>query len=190
MNLLLETEIRDKIEEITGPISDLWLDILWESLTQYLGYDLSLGEKKDRLEGNNSHILYLVARPVVSLTEIQINDEEKSLEEFEILQENSIYYKNNCFWGGYGSCAISGLSEYPIQDIVNVTYQAGYTVEDFPNLLIWAITSIYQNMKVNTTEEGNLKSYKISDISYTFKTLAENNQEINAVLSNYMVASI
>ncbi|GAG65906.1 unnamed protein product [marine sediment metagenome] len=183
-NLLLDPFIKLKVEEICGEMpSDLWLDIAWESLNKLVGYELDFDSKTDIRSGNGKDIIYLTKRPVKEITEIKINNRDRVISEFEIYEGIGIRNKLGCFDVGIGKCfPISKMGSYTETDCVEITYNAGYDETDFPNDLIFAACFIIQAKKQSSSDAGTLKSYKISDISYTWKS----QEELNVSIENYV----
>lgn len=183
-NLLLNPAIKIKIEEICGELpSDLWLDIAWETLNKLVGYELDFGSKTDLREGNGKNIIYLTKRPVKEITEIKINNMYRALEGFEIYEEIGVRNKLGCFDVGIGQCfPIVKMGRYTVTDNIEIMYNAGYDETDFPNDLIFAACYIIQSKKQMASDAGTLKSYKISDISYTWKS----QEELNVSIENYV----
>lgn len=183
-NLLLDMDIKFKIEEICGELpSDLWLDIAWESLNKLVGYELDLGSKTDIKEGTGKDIIYLSKRPITEITEIKINNFDRALEEFEIYENIGVRNKLGCFDIGIGQCFPSiKMGRYTETDNVEISYNAGYDKDNFPNDLIFAACFIIQSKKQSSSDAGILKSYKISDISYTWKS----QEELNVSIENYV----
>ena len=66
-----------------------------------------------------------------------------------------------------------------------VEYTGGFTEETFPNLLIMVACDLINTLQLQTGEVGNLSSYKISDISYSWKSNAEIAGKFDSILENY-----
>ena len=183
-NLLLDPAIKTKITEICGELpSDLWLDIAWETLNKLVGYELDFWSKTDSREGNGKNIIYLTKRPVKEITEIKINNMDRALEGFEIYEGIGVKNKLGCFDVGIGQCfPIVRMGRYTVTDNIEIIYNAGYDETDFPNDLIFAACYIIQSKKQMASDAGTLKSYKISDISYTWKS----QEELNVSIENYV----
>ena len=184
INLLKETEILVKIIEICGSVpSNLWLDIAWERLCELVGYDLSSGTTKEVFQGGiDDKILYLVKRPVTAISKITFNNKEQASSSFGIYKERGVNFsrilpQNTRY--PYGMSGICNNNE------IIVEYMGGFTVDTFPNLLIMVACDLINTLQMQTGEEGNLSSYKISDIAYQWKSNAEITRKFNDILSNY-----
>jgi hypothetical protein len=66
-----------------------------------------------------------------------------------------------------------------------VEYTGGFTKDNFPTTLILVACDLIETMKTQMGEEGNLSAYRISDISYTWKSNAEINGKFNDILENF-----
>ena len=186
-NILKEEPLLGKITELLGTApSELWLDIAWDVLTTSLGYEPSEGLFTEEKEGNNSDKIYLVKRPVTSLTEVILNKNVMDLTKFKIYQEIALKYIDGCFIKDTDKCNPNILYEgnYGVDEL-EISYVGGYTADNFPNDLLLAVAAMIQTLGTLLDEEGNLKAYKISDISYTFKSFAENSEYYNSVIINY-----
>jgi len=183
-NLLLEQALKDKVGEILGETpSDLWLDIAWETLENLLGYKLDLGTRTDRKEGNGKDVIYLTNRPVKEIKTIKTNNLNREISEFEIYKEIGIRNKLGCFEVGIGQCfPMVKMGSYTVTDNIEVSYVAGYTAEDFPSDLIFATCYIISSKKQMSSDAGTLESYKISDISYTWRS----QEEVNSIIESYI----
>ena len=184
MNLLKEASILLKITEITGSVpSSLWLDIAWERLCELVGYDLSLGASKQQFEGgNDDRVIYLVKRPVTQITKVLFNEVEQATSSYGIYKERGINFrgiipKNTSY--PFGMVGICNMNE------IVVEYIGGFTAENFPNTLILVASDLIQTLQLQTGEEGNLSAYKISDISYNWKTNAEIQGKFNNILDEF-----
>ena len=185
MNLLKDPIIKSKIEELLGKTpNDIYLDIVWGRLTTVFGYELDLQDREEEKLGTDIPVLYLNYRPVRELIKISINKTEEVLDEFEIYKERAIKYIGGCFRAsGFDNCVNSLVVGYDA--LVKAEYSAGYTVDDFPHDLLYACVLMYRNLEFNNSSKGNLKGYKISDISYTFKE--NNDDEITDILTGYLL---
>lgn len=175
-------KIAQHLEVEIDEISDFLLDVVWEYIVNYIGYDPMLQKRIENLVGNDLDKLYVTARPI------------KSIEKF-ILNNNGIKnltyednYINICTKKGYCHCEFMTLYEHPTKDKIYIEYMAGY--EGLPNLLLMAAIMLLETLSSSTGEEGNLKSYKINTISYTFKDFAERSSEFQDLLSGFMGVSI
>ena len=185
MNLLLETQIRTKVEEIVGQTSDIFLDMVWDTLTGLLGYDISYGPRISVVDGSDSDLIYLPNRPVKSLTAILINGDSKNISDFEVYGQRAVKWLNGIFIGDnlpYGNIV---MADYFKMD-VDVRYIAGFTADDFPSDLIYASTLLYNKIKHDVSNSGKLSSYKIDTVAYAFKDSKEIDSKIQNILDRYI----
>jgi hypothetical protein len=183
-NLLLDPVIRAKIEVITGPLDDLWLEIAWDLLINQLGYDPSFQAGiEETKEGANTRKLFMKIRPITALNKVYLNENELDLQYYSIWEE----------------VAIKGQSAFVMADTINSTvlgrynsrldykidYDAGYTNITFPDSLIYAVSLMIQNTMNNSSEQGQLSAYKIDTIAYTFKTFVEQNAGMQLIFDKY-----
>jgi hypothetical protein len=183
-NLLKDSTIQVKMLEILGfAPTTLWTDIAWERLCELVGYDLSESEVKEVFQGGiDDKILYLVKRPVTSISKITFNNIEQTSNSYGIYKERAVNFsrilpQNTRY--PYGMSGICNNNE------IIVEYTGGFTVDTFPNLLIMVACDLINTLQLQTGEEGNLSSYKISDISYSWKSNAEITGKFDSILENY-----
>lgn len=183
-NLLKDSAIQVKMLEILGfKPTTLWVDIAWERLCELVGYNLSGGTTKEVFQGGiDDKILYLVKRPVVSIEKITINNSEQPRTSYGIFKERGVNFRgiipqNTAY--PYGMSDICNLNE------IIVEYKGGFTVATFPNSLIMVACDLINTLQLQTGEEGNLSSYKISDIAYQWKSNAEITGKFDNILSDY-----
>ena len=183
-NLLKDSAIQVKMLEILGfTPTTLWTDIAWERLCELVGYDLSESEVKEVFQGgNDDKILYLVKRPVTAISKITFNAIEQNSNSYGIYKERGVNFsrilpQNTRY--PYGMSGICNNNE------IIVEYTGGFTEETFPNLLIMVACDLINTLQMQTGQEGNLSSYKISDISYTWKSNAEITGKFDNILDNY-----
>ena len=184
MNLLKEVEIIAKITEINGSVpSNLWLDIAWERLCELVGYDLSSSSAKEVFQGGiDDKILYLVKRPVTAISKITFNNIEQASSSYGIYKEIAVRFDRHLPQNTRYPYGMSGICN---NNEIIVEYTGGFTVDTFPNLLIMVACDLINTLQLQTGEEGNLSSYKISDIVYQWKSNAEITGKFDNILSNY-----
>lgn len=142
--------------------------------------------------GNGSSKLYVCKRPIVNFTELKINgcvvDPAKYL-----VKENYIQIKRGVFPSGMDIYERTAVN-YTESAEVEVKYDGGwiFTVDGPPEVqgtvpcdLKMAIAGLLNGFESELSDEGKLKSYSISDISYTFKSYTERNQTFNSIINNY-----
>lgn len=185
-NPLTKEENKKKIAEQLGvevtEMSDFLLDVVWEYIVNYIGYDPMLEKRKENLDGNDLDKLYVTARPIKSIEKFILNNNGIKNLTFE---DN---YINICTKKGYCQCEFMTLYEHPTKDKIYVEYTAGY--EEIPNLLLMAAIMLLETLSSSTGEEGNLKSYKINTVSYTFKDFIERSTEFQDLLSAFRSVTI
>lgn len=182
MNPLLEAEnkkiIETELDLESGELSDFLLNAVWEYLVKYIGYDPMLQDRKEFLKGNGTEYLYLMCRPIKSVTSLKVNGNEIAIPRFEDSFIN-VYTKK-----GYKLYELPVLYDgHTVTDNIEVDYSAGY--DTLPTLLLLGAISFITYIKSSLGEEGNLKSYKINTISYQFKDFSEKSQEFKDLMSSF-----
>ncbi len=186
-NLLLDDDIKAKLTELLGSTpSDLWLDIAWEILNEIVGYKMDLQEREEINIGLQNKKSYLNARPVIEILEVKLNGNIQDLASFSIYKERALLNINSCFRGGVNPCSLEGLAPLMYADTIFIKYNAGYTAETFPSMLIWVSSLIIEYAQDKLKDEGKLSNYKISDIGYGFINTHERRAEIAIVLDPYI----
>ena len=90
-----------------------------DKICDYLGYEIIITDYVDEYyDGNGMKKLYLMSRPVTSLTTIKMDDVEQTREDYKLINGDYIYYPDGFF--------TQGLNNYTI------TYTAGYTQASMP----------------------------------------------------------
>jgi hypothetical protein len=183
-NLLLDAEIRAKIETITGALDDLWLKIAWDLLINQLGYDPSFQANIEEIkEGINTRYLFMKRRPVITLNKVYLNENELELANFSVYEDIAV--KGIGIFTTADTIYSNVLGDYNSRLDYKIDYDAGYTNITFPDSLIYAVSLMIQNTMNNSSEQGQLSSYKIDTISYTFKTFIEQNAGIQLIFDKY-----
>lgn len=158
---------KQKIIDLLGYTpSDIYLEIAWEQVLIYLGYDplLSAG-RIEKGEVGDSNTIFPKAKPLVSIEELTIN--KKIITEFEI-NNNSIefiYPKNECY-------KEFSFEPYHLNNY-KINFTAGYEEDKLPSsfYLVGAIMcDVY-------TAEKELTSYSIDTISESYVT----NSQVNKI---------
>ena len=183
-NLLKDSAIQIKMLEILGfTPTTLWTDIAWERLCELVGYDLSSGTAKEVFQGGiDDKILYLVKRPVTAISKITFNNIEQTSSNYGIYREIAVRFDRHLPQNTRYPYGMSGICN---NNEIIVEYMGGFTVDTFPNLLIMVACDLINTLQLQTGEEGNLSSYKISDISYQWKSNAEITGKFDNILENY-----
>ena len=183
-NLLKDSAIQIKMLEILGfTPTTLWTDIAWERLCELVGYDLSSGTTKEVFQGGiDDKILYLVKRPVTAISKITFNNIEQASSSYGIYKEIAVRFDRHLPQNTRYPYGMSGICN---NNEIIVEYMGGFTVATFPNLLIMVACDLINTLQLQTGEEGNLSSYKISDIAYQWKSNAEITGKFNSILDNY-----
>ena len=183
-NLLKDSAIQVKMLEILGfTPTTLWTDIVWERLCELVGYDFSSEETKEVFQGGiDDKILYLVKRPVTAISKITFNNIEQASSSYGVYKEIAVRFDRHLPQNTRYPYGMSGICN---NNEIIVEYTGGFTVDTFPNLLIMVACDLINTLQLQTGEEGNLSSYKISDISYQWKSNAEITRKFNDILSNY-----
>ena len=183
-NLLKDSSIQVKMLEIMGfTPTTLWTDIAWEMLCELVGYDLSSSSAKEVFQGGiDDKILYLVKRPVTAISKITFNNIEQASSSYGIYKEIAVRFDRHLPQNTRYPYGMSGICN---NNEIIVEYMGGFTVATFPNLLIMVACDLINTLQLQTGEEGNLSSYKISDIAYQWKSNAEITGKFDNILSNY-----
>ena len=183
-NLLKDSSIQVKMLEILGfTPTTLWTDIAWERLCELVGYDLSSSSAKEVFQGGiDDKILYLVKRPVTAISKITFNNIEQASSSYGIYKEIAVRFDRHLPQNTRYPYGMSGICN---NNEIIVEYMGGFTVDTFPNLLIMVACDLINTLQLQTGEEGNLSSYKISDIAYQWKSNAEITGKFDNILSNY-----
>jgi hypothetical protein len=182
-NLL--TDLSTNINEILGEtVSDLWLEIAWDMLISELGYDPSYGEETDETVGTGDKIVYLQKRPVKELVSVYINEVAKDLDDFKVYKERACKY-DGVFQQGQIKNYKRTMSNFKNDDEIEITYNGGYTSDEFPKDLLLLVCDMIKTSGMIADGSANLKSYSISDISYSFRVYTETNSRWNNTLDKY-----
>jgi len=187
-NLLLDPVIQTKIESLLGYIpSDEWLDVAWSFLKNILGYDPSFGSKLDKKYGNNSDVLYLTSRPVKTLNSVTISESVKDINDFDIKDERAVEYLTSKFYKNpvCQSVSLIGLTPRYRTDRIIVDYDAGYTAEEFPDDMLYAVIRMVTSL-TQTIDKGHVEQYKIDELSYKLKSDMVFKKSIEDMLYNYI----
>ena len=160
-----------------------WSVIAWERLCELVGYDLSSSSAKEVFQGGiDDKILYLVKRPVTAISKITFNNIEQASSSYGIYKEIAVRFDRHLPQNTRYPYGMSGICN---NNEIIVEYMGGFTVATFPNLLIMVACDLINTLQLQTGEEGNLSSYKISDIAYQWKSNAEITGKFDNILSNY-----
>ena len=183
-NLLKDSAIQVKMLEIMGfTPTTLWTDIAWEMLCELVGYDLSGSSAKEVFQGGiDDRILYLVKRPVKAISKITFNNIEQASSSYGIYKEIAVRFDRHLPQNTRYPYGMSGICN---NNEIVIEYTGGFTIDTFPNLLIMVACDLINTLQLQTGEEGNLSSYKISDIAYQWKSNAEITGKFNSILDNY-----
>ncbi len=185
MNLLLDPTVKAKIAEILGETpSDLWLDIAWEKLITLIGYDISIGDTTEKPDKLDSRVMYFNRRPVNSIAEVKINDDIEDINNYSVFKARGLEFKDRIITqdtafpygmtGGY-------------RNNIEVTYNAGFDATTLPNTLIMVCADMVRSLKHQTSDSGDLKSYKIDTIAYEWKSSKDVNSKYDDILEEYRI---
>lgn len=174
-------------------ITDDKLVLLIEAFTDTINkmglYSLEFGTVVEFLKGNDTNRLYLNKRPIQNILKLEINDTEIVDTDY-FHDERCVILKNNIFLAGMDIYEPTA-GDYSRSGNVLIEYEAGFVfpsngVEgNVPASLKFAICDLI-NFYVAEQESGNLSAYKISDISYTFKSYQEKYMPFMSVIENYL----
>lgn len=174
-------------------ITDDRLALLIESFTDYINslglYSLEFGKIIEFLKGNDTRKLYLNKRPVKNILTLECNDVEIDSTNY-FNDERCVILKNSIFPAGMDIYEPTA-GDYSRSGNILVEYEAGFIFPtgeikgNVPSSLKFAICDLI-NFYVQDQESQNLSSYKISDISYTFKTYSEKYIPFMAVIESFI----
>jgi len=174
-------------------ITDDRLTLLIESFTDYINslglYSLEFGKIIEFLKGNDTRKLYLNKRPVKNILTLECNDVEIDSTNY-FNDERCVILKNSIFPAGMDIYEPTA-GDYSRSGNILVEYEAGFIFPtekiegNIPSSLKFAICDLI-NFYVQDQESQNLSSYKISDISYTFKTYSEKYMPFMAVIESFI----
>lgn len=157
-------ENKDKIESLSGGTtpSDEQLQLAWEMMVEYLGYDPVLAERHDRdREVGDSNRLYTKAKPITEVIELKVNG---AVIEHEYIEKNYIKYKyrKNTDYKEFS------FEPYELNK-VDCKYKAGYEAENLP-MAFYMFAALYIGFISDT---DNLSSYSIDTISESYRSQSE-----------------
>jgi hypothetical protein len=153
-----------------------------EAIKNYCSRDFEKRTEAEKIQGSGRRKLFLCGYPIISITEIKINDEILSSEEYELTEEGKsagyVYKEDRWPVSIIGS---HGIVTDPIfsdeKHNIEVTYETGYVLpkdetEENPRTLpydledccVEAVAARYAQRGTG----GNIKSYKEEYISVTF----------------------
>lgn len=174
-------------------ILEFYCQVATDYFTNLFGYSLEMSEEKESLKGNNQDKLYLKKRPIIEIRSLKINGIEVSSSKFTVTQ-NYIQLNNGIFKQGF-DIKFPSLSMRTVKsDEIEIMYQAGYkftnreTGEEgnVPSDLKMASYLLIKNLMYENSDIGNVKSYKIGDISYSFTDKLERDETFKSIINKYL----
>lgn len=175
---------------LTDEQIQLYCMLITEWIHEYASVSLEEGEHTETILGNGTDKLFLMKRPVTSLTALKSN--RTTLDDVVILDtKNGIKRLNGIFTKGqdiYDYLASRNVAS----EKITITYTGGYrypTEDDagnVPELLKYALCAMINGMIEDTGETGNLKSYRRDDVAYEFKTANERNSQFIAIIGRFI----
>lgn len=176
-------------------LTDDEIQILLKVATDYIhtlaGISLEEGEHTEYLHGNGTRRLYLIKRPVRKIIKILRNGNDSNINDY-IIENECIRLKKGIFYQGQDMYEPYLAGNYTRSEYIEITYIGGFkyptdTEEgNVPWDLKMAIMNIISDIVLDNSEQGKLKSYSISDISYSFKTKAERSEIFMEMLRGYI----
>lgn len=181
----------DKIEDIQ--ILEFYCKVATDYLNNLFESSLEFSETIEHLKGNNQARLYLKKRPIVNVKSLKINGIEIPHNKFTI-GKSYIELNNGIFKQGFDI-------KYPYlamrtvkSDQIEVVYEGGYKFKNsetgeegnVPFDLKMACCLIVKNLMYENSDIGNVKSYKIGDISYSFTDKLERDESFKSIIKNYL----
>lgn len=156
---------KHKIINLLGwgiPPSDEELQLAWEMLVEYLGYDPILAERHERdREVGDSNRLYTKAIPITEVEYIKVNSVNAEIEYIEKNYIKFIYIRNTAY----------KEFPYPPYELnkVECKYSAGYPIDELP-MVFYMFAALYLSF---ITDASGLASYSIDTISESYRSQSE-----------------
>lgn len=177
-------------------ISSEDLNILLNVATDYIhtlaGISLEKGEHTEYLHGNGTNKLYLEKRPINKLIKVLRNGREDNLNNY-IVKNDCICLKRGIFYQGQDMYEPYLAGNYTQSEYIEITYIGGFEYPtaggdkgNVPWDLKMAVVNIISEIIFDNSVQGKMKSYSISDISYSFKTKAERSEIFMDMLRGYI----
>lgn len=177
--------IKDNVE-----LLQFYCQVATDYVEELLGHSLKFGEVTEYLKGTNSTKLYLKKRPIKELKSVIINDNSIPLSDF-IVHKEYIEYTKGMFKQGF-DIKFPYLAMKTIKsDEIKVTYTGGFNYPseenkgNIPYDLKIALIMLINSLIHENSQLGNLTSYKIADISYTFEEKAQRDEKFLNIISRY-----
>ena len=108
-----------------------------DKISEYLGFEVvSTVYTEERYMGLGLDRMFLVNRPITTLTKVQYSDVEQTITDFEIIKEKYIYTED-------------GVLPYSTKYNLKIDYTAGYTQASMPSAIRLAalqLIALYQGM--------------------------------------------
>lgn len=182
-----------------SPVEDAvltnYLNTVTDLIHSYAGYSLEESEITEYKLGSGGRALYLDRRPVKSVSKVVKNDAELATTEYrhddrKIELVSGAFFKGQDFYE-----ATAGRTTK--SDRVEITYTAGFVYpeasEDSSSTVPWdlklAVVGVVNSFVTQMASGGQasaLKSYSISDVSYSFRSFAEANEPFMSTIERYM----
>lgn len=174
-----------------------YLKTVTDLIKTYAGHSLEEDITIDYKLGTGSRYLYLSKRPVTAISEIIVNDttlteDQYRYDDCKIELVTGIFRKGQDF----GEATAGRTTK---SDQVKVTYTAGFVyppesdedtnTSDVPWDLKMAVAGMINSFAIQMKSGGmaqGLKSYSISDISYSFRSYAETSGPFMDTLERYL----
>ena len=139
--------------------------------------------------GNDSSKLYVNKRPIVDFLELKVNGSVIDPTKY-LVKNNYIQMKRGVFLSGMDIYERTS-ENYTESSEIEVKYNGGWVFSTFlvtgtvPEDLKMAVAGLVAGYESELSDEGKLSSYKISDISYTFKSYVDRNSAFNSIINSY-----
>ena len=165
---LIDIEFAKTMTEIEDEtILNFYINAVIKKIERIIGCSLEQEEKTEKIEGYNTENIWLIRKPLISVSEVKINDDVIDSENYEIINNTKPYIilKNNvaCI---YSDIRITNVSGY-------TSYDGDYPLDEDVQLLIFSTIKKHSE----NLEYSGLTSYKISDIAYSFSSYINQNEE-------------
>lgn len=185
-NLLTSSTILHKINQLLGfEANDILLDSVWSFMNSYFGFELDSKDRYEETDGTDDDIIFVKCKPITAIKKVLINNTEVDLTDLEIYGNRAIKYLNGYFIGT-GEVPIGNyMGDYLINKI-SLSYTAGFTESSLPSDLIYAAALLYKSLATNVSDKGQLSSYKIDTIAYSFRDNSIISNNISNILDRYL----
>jgi len=172
-----------------------YLNVVTDLIASYAGESLEEDVKIDYKIGSGSRYLYLDKRPVTAISEVILNGAVLTGDQYRY-DDRRIELATGIFKKGQDFGEVTA-GRTTASDQIKVTYTAGYVYpteetsdsSTVPYDLKMAVAGLVNSFATKMASGGmaqGLKSYSISDISYSFRSYAETSGPFMDTLDRYI----